>query len=281
MSGTPVINQDLQNLAIRGIAVQGLCALEGFLRNRAKEWVGVLSSKRLPTQAIPDGPDQWRNRIVDRLPRRFKNTDESARPQLFEELAKSLHSFTGPSLVAHDLFFDWPGSNVQSSDIEGTVSLFGVKNGWGEMTQLWKKVDPTYPSTSQTSARTLFDEIASTRHRAAHSADLGVGLLNAQSVTRHVLILALLFDCICSTGVGLMCSQQSPQKTLAGRIQVRKVKRDGKCWSEFAPDRTSRAYRRHGDLQAALVQSSGRLKPPYEIVVAYDGNRIVDWRTQF
>ena len=146
------LDSDIEKLALRGIAVQGLSVFERFVLERAQEWSSLITGKRLPPQALPGGAaaaHEWRSRIVDRLPRRFKNTDNSARAQLFSEIAVSLKSFNEQSVVAHDIFFDWPGSNIQTQDIEDLMRLLGIKDAWADMTRLWKRVDPGLESPTQ------------------------------------------------------------------------------------------------------------------------------------
>ncbi len=275
------LNSDIEKLALRGIAVQALAVFERFVLERAQEWSSLITAKRLPPHALPGGAtaaDEWRSRIVDRLPRRFKNTDNSARAQLFSEIATSLKSFNEQSVVTHDIFFDWPGSSIQTKDIEDLMRLLGVKDAWADMTRLWKRVDPGLQS--HVSAKNLFVEVRDTRHSAAHDATYDVAYITASSLLRNLHLMVLLFDCIGSVAVSQIATQAVLSDSVSQSIKVRSLRKDGSIWREYnSLSQTGRAFRRHNDRAAGISACTQRLKQPHDILIAFDGNRVLDWRT--
>jgi hypothetical protein len=275
------VHTDIERLALRGIAVQALSAFEQFVIDRAEEWSHMINMKRLPPQALPGGvlaADEWRSRVVDRLPRRYRNTDNTGRAQLFSEIATSLKSFNEQTVITHNLFFDWPGSNIQTQDIEDLLRLLGIKDVWADMTRLWKRLDPGLQA--HVTAKNLFIEVRDTRHSAAHDASYDLAYISAGALIRSLHLMALLFDCIGSVAANQISVNCSPINSVSQSICVRALRKDGLVWREFRSlSQTGRAFRRHQDRSTGIAESLQRLNPPYDILVAFDGNRVLDWRT--
>lgn len=274
----PVVDQ-----IARGVSVQGFCAFEQFLRDRAVEWSAAVTSARIPSNHSDMKTEMWRDRVVITLPRRFINIDTNDRAALFRELADSLSSFSSGQLVAHDLFFDWPGSNVQRADIETIIQLFGITKPWSDLTGLWRRIDRRH---GEKSAQTMFIAISEMRHAAAHDANASLSLVNAKTIPRQVLLLSLLIDTLVSIWIKRMRTSQPKVDSLANIIPIRKIIKDGVKWKEYKPSTgptrspgSTRAVKVHGTLEEALLAGAARTSEWGELVVAYDGHEIVDWRS--
>jgi hypothetical protein len=263
--------------AFRGAAIQGLSDFEQFVRERASEWAAYLTQARIPASQLSGGTVPYSNRIVQTLPRRFRDLDNAARPVLVNELAQTLMSFSTGSLVGHDLFFSWPGSNIQTSDVETMVILVGLAKGWSELTAIWKVVDPRFPG--NVSAESLVRNFAELRHTAAHDPDAAMDLLSVSTVTRNVKMSALLLDIAISHSLTRAARGNTITPGLASQLRVRKLQRDGSKWPEFLPG-GKRAYRRHSVLSVAVSEAAVRAKANDEVLLVLDGNDLVDWRAQ-
>lgn len=261
---------------VRGVAVEGLVTLEQFIRDRSEEWVTALSAARILPGALPGGPGLLQERIVDNLPRRYRDEPVGSRAQLVQSLATSLGSFSTGSLVAHTIPFGWAGSNIQTGDIEAILTLVGVKNPWGEVTALWARVDPRFPG--NVSARSLLDAVARMRHDAAHLASPPLPLANIQTITRNVLLLAVCLDGLVSRSIRNIAAGNTLGKIVGSAVPIRRLLRDGTVWREYKPEATSRALRRHQSLGSALSEASTRARADAELVLALSGNDIVNWR---
>lgn len=261
--------------AVRGASVQGLSAFEQFVRDRALEWSGYLTSARVPASRLPGGTIPFSNRVVQTLPRRFRESEDTARPALVQELSATLASFSGSVLVGHDLFFAWAGSNIQTSDVADMVSLVGLDRGWSELTALWSKIDPRFPGNA--SAESQMKNFAELRHTAAHRVDAVLDPLAVNAITRNVKITAILFDVAVSHCLKSACEGVSVSSGLSSRVVVRRVVRDGAKWPEYSPG-ISRALRRHSSYAGALAASSARATNNGEILLVFDGYDILDWR---
>lgn len=274
---------DTERMVLRGVAVQSLSVFEDFLLSRAKEWSASITMKRLPPSSLPGGADaanEWRARIVDRLPRRFRNADsDSQRALLFAEIADSLKSFNQQTVVAHDIFFDWPGSNVQESDIEKAMALLGVKDAWSELTQLRQRLDPTLPR--HLSAKSLFTDVKDNRHLAAHDPNYHLSYISVAAGVRNLKQIAMLVDCLGSVATGriLLMQTQSNQPVFQA-VKARALRRDGSLWREYTTlSQSVRAFRRHSDFITGMAESGTRLTHPYDVLIAFDGSDIVEWKT--
>ena len=148
--------------AMRAVAIQGLSAFEAFLRDRGAEWANHLTHARIPATHLIGGTVPYSDRIVQNLPRRFRDLESTDRTRLVDELAQTLSSFSTGNVVGHELFFAWSGSNVQTSDVEDMVRLVGLTRGWNELTAAWKVLDPRFPGNA--SAESTMRSFAKLRH---------------------------------------------------------------------------------------------------------------------
>ena len=147
---------------MRAVAIQGLSAFEAFLRDRGAEWANHLTHARIPATHLIGGTVPYSDRIVQNLPRRFRDLESTDRTRLVDELAQTLSSFSTGNVVGHELFFAWSGSNVQTSDVEDMVRLVGLTRGWNELTAAWKVLDPRFPGNA--SAESTMRSFAKLRH---------------------------------------------------------------------------------------------------------------------
>lgn len=266
----------VMDLSLRGAAIQGLAAFEEFVRARGSEWVSALTAARIQATSLPGGPNPYSTMILKTLPRRFQDSSDAERSGLISGLAETLASFSQGALVGHELFFSWSGSNVQTLDIEKMITLVGVPKGWGELTSLWKRLDTHVPPNA--SAESLMKEFSNVRHSVAHNVNASLAPLAVQSLTRNVKLTAMLFDLLVSQALSQICKGNKVGTQLASSIKVRKLTRDGTHWSDYGPGMT-RARRRHKTLSSALTDSSALSAARGEVIVAYDGAEIVDWRS--
>lgn len=275
-STTTQLPQNVRDHALRGVAIQGLSTFELFVRERGLEWAAHLTNARIPATRLAGGTVSYSDRIVKTLPRRFQDLEDKDRHQLVDDLSQTLASFSTGSLVGHDLFFAWTGSNIQTSDIDEMVKLLGAERGWGDLTAIWKIVDPRFPG--NTSAESTMRSFASLRHTMAHNADAPVDPISISAVTRSVRLIALLVDVCVSEAIACVCRGEPIPSKVGSTITVRAIRRDGKNWPETAPG-VQRARRRHANLETALTEALLQArKHRGEIAVAYDGYEIVDWR---
>lgn len=272
-TGTPA---SVVENAGRAVAVQGLSAFEQFLRERGTEWSSALTQARIPATHLAGGIVPYSDRIVQTLPRRFRDLDDPARSALVDALARTLTSFSNGNLVGHDLFFAWTGSNIQTSDVESIMSLVGYGKGWGELTSAWKELDPRFPGNA--SAESVMKGFASLRHAAAHQVDGVLDPIAISATTRNVKLAALLVDVAVSHALHVMRQGDQVRSGLGAQLQVRRIIRDGSQWPEYGPS-AQRAFRRHRSLTDAVREASGRASSNAEVLIALDGNEIIDWRT--
>jgi hypothetical protein len=268
-------SQDVLDMTASGLAVAGLVAVESFLRSRAEEWVTAIGAARIGPAALPGGSQQYERRLIETLPRRFRDTDVPFRPALLEDVGRSLTSLTSNVLVPHGVVFAWAGSNIQEADVESLLAMLGVNQAkaWGELTSIWSRVDIRYP---QTSAKSLFSAVATLRHEAAHQAKPNLPIANLASLSRSVRMLCLCIDALGSLGV-FQLKQGSASPVVGSSTKIRKIQRDGSKWPEYSPG-VRRAFRRHASRHVAVAAASGRSMTAGELLLVYDGFEILDWR---
>lgn len=267
--------QSIKEHALRAVAIQGLSAFESFVRDRGAEWASHLTRARIPATHLTGGTVAYSDRVVQTLPRRFRDLEDVDRGRLVEDLARTFASFSTGSLVGHDLFFSWSGSNVQSSDLADMIKLVGLTRGWQELTAAWSILDPRFPGNA--SAESTMKSFAQLRHSLAHDVDAVIDPLSVSAVTRNVRVTALLFDICVSEAIHHICLGQPLPTNLGSGLKRRTVQRDGNYWPEYPPG-AGRAFRRHGSLATALSESAVRARTRGEVVVALDANEIIDWR---
>ncbi|PYY44010.1 hypothetical protein DEJ03_12650 [Curtobacterium sp. MCLR17_043] len=272
MSG--VTSPELVDHALRGVAVQGLSSFEQFLRDRGSEWADHLTQARISAASLSGGTLAFSDRIVQTLPRRFRDLDDSQRSTLVQELATTMTSFSSGNLVGHDLFFAWSGSNVQTSDVDGIVRLVGLK-GWGDLTAAWKVLDPRFPGNA--SAEKIMKDFSSQRHMYAHQVDASINPTAVSTITRNVKLTAMLLDMVVSAALQQIARGLTVPTGIGNSLTLRHITRDGSYWSEFPPSK-ARAYRRHASLGEALSAATPRARAKDEVIVVFDQNDIVDWR---
>lgn len=268
--------QPVKDHALRAVAIQGLSAFERFVLDRGTEWASHLTNARIPASHLVGGTVAYSDRIVQTLPRRFRDLDDVDRGRLVQQLAQTFASFSTGSVVGHNLFFSWSGSNVQTADIGNMLQLVGLSRGWQELTAAWKVLDPRFPGNA--SAESTMQSFAKLRHALAHDVDALIDPLSVSAVTRNVRITALLFDVCVSEALRYICLGQPIPANLGSGLKRRTIQKDGNAWPEYPP-RASRAFRRHNDLTVALSEAAARARTQGEVLVALDANEIVDWRT--
>jgi len=262
--------------ALRAVAIQGLSAFEKFVRDRGTEWASHLTSARIPASNLVGGTVAYSDQIVKTLPRRFRDLEDVDRGRLVEELAQTLSSFSAGSVVGHNLFFSWSGSNVQTADISDMLQLVGLSRAWQELTAAWKVLDPRFPGNA--SAESTMKSFAKLRHTLAHDVDAVIDPLSVSAVTRNVRVTALLFDVCVSEALNYICLGQAIPVNLGSTLKRRTIQRDGSYWPEYPPG-AARAYRRHSSFAVALGEAAVRARARGEVLVALDANEIIDWRT--
>lgn len=269
------VTQNVLDVAARGVAVAGLVAIEAFLRARAEEWVTVIASARIGPATLPGGSQQYERRLIETLPRRFRDTEVASRPALLEEVGKSLTSLTSTVLVPHGVVFSWPGSNVREGDIESLFGMLGVNQArvWNDLTSVWKRVDSRHPGTS---AKSLFAAVSRLRHEAAHGEAPNLPLANLVSLSRVVRFLCLCIDALGSQAV-LQLKLGSGGTVTGPSIRIRQIQRDGTKWPEYGPG-SGRAFRRHATKEAAVTGAATRAMPAAELLLVYEGFEVLDWR---
>ncbi|MGP5132284.1 hypothetical protein [Brachybacterium tyrofermentans] len=270
--------QIVDDLAFRGILIQGLSSFEEFLRERRVEWVAALTAARLSPERLPGGAAIVSDQIVKQLPKYFYNSASSDRSVVASEIGRTFETLTKGTFVAHEVMFAWPGSNVQTSDIESMVSQLGVKSGLASVNNIWDLVVGGRPSGS--TVANLIDSFAKPRHSAAHNVLAAPDPIAVRGVTRSVRIASLLIDsCISLAVVRIQeggATGGGQLKNLADGVRLRKIDRDGIKWAERAPG-VSRAFKRHDTLENAMLAAAGRARPKKEILVAYEGGEVVNW----
>ena len=269
-----VTSPELIDHALRGVAVQGLSSFEQFLRDRGSEWAAHLTQARISAATLSGGTLAFSDRIIQTLPRRFRDLDDGQRSTLVEELALTMTSFSSGNLVGHDLFFAWSGSNIQPSDVEGIVKLVGLK-GWGDLTAAWKVLDPRFPGNS--SAEKIMKDFSSQRHTYAHQVDASINPMAVSTITRNVRLTAMLLDMVVSAALQHIARGSAVPNGVGSSLTMRQITRDGSVWSEFPPSKT-RALKRHASLQDALIAATPRARANDEVIVVFDQSEIVDWR---
>ena len=262
---------------MRAACIQSFSVFEQFLKDRAVEWATYLSSKRIAPSSLPAETNLYQKRVVNTLPKRFDATPESDRARLVNDLASSLGSFSTNSLIAHDSFFSWKGSNVQEVDIEQIVQLAGVKDAWSELTSFWSKFDKRKPS--NVNAKNLLKEISEMRHLSAHDSTKIPARLNALAATKQVRQLSIMIDGVVSTGLWRAATSKPKISSAGSKIAIRRIERDGKIWREFGPNNPTRAAKRHSSLQDAMQDSPARARADGEFILALDGYEVVNWKS--
>lgn len=271
--GTP---HPVLDAILRGAAVQTLAALEDFFRERGVEWSLALTSARLDPTRLPGGFMPFQDRLLKIFPKSYNETDAVQRGQFALRVSKTLTSFSTSAVEAHDLFFGWNGSNLQSSDIADLIQLSGVPSGWDELTKLWLRVENRQPGQS---ASSLFRQITDLRHPAAHQPQPVLPLANMQTLTRNARLTALLVDSTVSVSFLSFMRGQGAVKNLGNSVQIRRIEQDGAKWAEFSP-KVKRAKKRYASLADAIVEAAPRAKSAGELLIAYDKTGVVvDWRT--
>ncbi|MCT2359417.1 hypothetical protein M3G54_13655 [Brevibacterium casei] len=266
----------VREVALRGVAIQSLSIFEDFLRDRSKEWANGITVARITAGQLPGGSSGFSDQIVRSLPKRFRELDEQGRQNLVSELGQTLASFNSGSVIGHDLFFSWSGSNIQPADIESFVGLVGLSGGWNELTKVWNSIDKSFPG--NVSAKSVVETVSKLRHTMAHDPNSSVDSIAVRAAPRKVRLASVLIDLCVSSAVSLVADGKSVPKSISSSLRIRSVIRDGGKWSEFPPGKT-RALRRHDTLSIALKESHIRAKNSGEVVIVYDGNQILDWRT--
>lgn len=265
----------------RGIAVQGFATVEQFLRGRAIEWQALLSGARLQPTVLPDAGMRYGNRLVEVLPRALKNGASGVRANLLNDVAVSLTSLSAASWTAHHLGFGWTGSNAQESDVGVMLSLLGYDESqvWGQLTQIWQKVDPRAPGNSN--LRTMFGAIAGVRHHAAHEASPNLPIPTLATLPGQIRTVCMCIDAAGCWGIvhlrALAGNAGGARPPAIAQLAIRRVQQQNGRWSEYGP-RAKNAYRRHPDLATAMTQARARASGGQEFVVARTaGAEVADW----
>lgn len=259
---------------LSGAAVRTFSAVETFVRSRAIEWSLFITGARWAPTRLPSGAANFQGRLVHTFPTKFEASNETARAVLAEELAKVLTSLNSSAVVGHPLLFGWNGSNMKESDVEAILRTVGVTKPWPALTRLWQLLDTNYPLSGQ--AKSIWQTVTEARHSAAHEVTPILDLTSMRSLTRSARLLSLLVDSAVSVALRAIADGVDPSHAV-GHVRVRRIESIQGRWSEFGVPQ-GRALKRHSDVDAAFSAASQRTGSSGDLIVAYSGVAITNWR---
>lgn len=268
------------DFAFRGVLVQGVSTFEQFLRQRRVEWVAALNAGRVHPQRLPGGTEGISNQIVQLLPKFLESIDDGQRASVVGEVGQTFGTLNRGELIAHEVMFSWPGSNVRASDIEAMFRQLGIKGELSAASRVWKMIDAD--GSGNRSFATLLESFFRPRHEAAHVANSTPDPIAVGGVTRNVRLASFLVDACVSAAIyrivrGEGKSDRKFDDVLEG-VRLRKVVRDGSRWSERPPG-AKRAIARHPSLEVAMELAAPRARSRCELLVVFDGGELVNWVT--
>lgn len=259
----------------RGIAVAAFQASEQFIADRGEEWAAILTGHRLHNSQLPDGGMPYATRIVKVLPRELSKADTSSRASLLQDVSRSLASLSSGTFSAHQTAFSWMGSNVQEDDVEDMLKVLGSEKPWGDLTQVWKKIDKSVASNAHLKAK--FNNLAMTRHGAAHSSNPSLPLPTMLTLPADVAMFCACFDAMGSALITRLKSGDKSTKWQPNQIKVRRLVEESGKWAEYSPE-GRKARRRHASLQIGWDECRTFAEPRKELAVCFDNSgKLVNW----
>lgn len=258
----PAIPAGVRDRLVAGIAITAFVTLEQFVGERAKELSTFASGG---ASRLLDLNESGRRVLLQRTSRGFSN--QLARPEALEADRISTAQTVGTALMGIStgplhiapVALAWTGSNLQVFDVEEGLQILGCpEKPWENLTMVAARSVRQTPSGS---LKASFETLASTRHRAAHTAGHATSVTVLRSLPRLVFDVGLAWDCLAShlayeVRHGRVPAIPNPAQRL---VRYRYVERVGTRWRHIAEGkaRGTRA-RTRDDAWTAATQTAAR-----------------------
>lgn len=246
---------------IAGIAITAFITIEQFFRGRTTELAAFVSTGSTHFQ---DLAPVARKALLARTARNFLATMQ--RNQSMESdwiaaatsIGRSMTTVATSPLTIAPQSLEWPGSNLQESDIEEVLQILGCRDkAWESLTAVVKR---GLREDSAIVLKGLFRLLAKSRHSAAHSAQFATTVTELRTLPRATLLLAFGTDCLAShLALELQRGRLAKMPQASQRVvRFRFVERRGNYWRHIAEGRVQGSrFPTRQDAFAAAMQVAG------------------------
>jgi len=270
-----VDHNNTARLLRNGLAVVGFAILEDFVRGRLKEILARVGSSNIPFDELPD---PLRNAAVLGAVHALAYHGELRRRQgddyvsFIQEHGCLIGSTRSASYKISEMALGWDRPNLSASDIKDILTTFKIRDGWGNIEALAKRVGLASPS-----LREDFSQAARRRHRAAHLATADTEVTHLMSFGHQAIGIALGFDALLSCSLRRLLDRDSSYlsdkgSVQEGEIRARFIDPDGTTWREIK-EGSKRAVRRNSDVKALTSACLARPDARNDLVIVRDSSR--------
>jgi len=199
-----------------GLAVVEFASLESFARRRLGEVLSRLSSSSIP---FDDLPEQLRIACVFNASRAIAYQADLKRRQgedfvaFVQTQSEHVASTSSAAYSLCPLSLLWERPNLGAEDLKQALGVFGVKDGWGQIDALAKRI-----SVSSLPHREAFASAAARRHLAAHSSDADSQWAHVNDFVQQARGVAVGLDALVSAALKFLLNWDA--KMLSGNREV-------------------------------------------------------------
>ena len=223
VSGEPaeIQRNNTARLLRNGLAVVGFAILEDFLRSRLAEILARVGNSHIPFDELPE---PLRDAAVLGAARALAHFGELKRRQgedyvsFVQNHSQLIASTVSSSYEISGMALGWTGANLSDGDIKEIMRAFRIKDGWGNIDIVAKRVGLASPS-----HREAFSQAAVRRHKAAHSARTDTEVSHLVSFVPQAIGIALGFDALMSRSLKRLLEHDSAYLADSGQVQASDV----------------------------------------------------------
>lgn len=189
----------IESMFKAGISLACFIAVEHFILARGKELTNYVSKGSGRFEDLHNRSQKLViRRSVDVLESDLRSTwmDDSERLASAAEIGHAFSKLGAPTLQMARHALRWSGSNVQERDLEECFMIMGLEGSpWTDLNMVLKRA---LRLDSIEQVRSMFSQLASARHRAAHELDPNVSITVLRSLPGAVARCCLAIDVLLS-----------------------------------------------------------------------------------
>lgn len=222
-----------------GLAVISFSILEDFLRTRVEEIFSAISASPIPFSTLPPA---LREMLTVGAVRGLKQQIEHAKREgtdsvaLAQSHARCIASTASAAHTFSAFGFGREHSNVAWEEIESLLAALFIDNSGQTLGSVALRI-----ASGTFAAKSFFNELAKSRHKAAHDASSAVQAMDLQSYPINLSNFAVVFDAVVSAASVKI--KTADTKYLAGEklsgksvlVRIIEESSNGKQWREIVP----------------------------------------------
>ena len=248
-----------------GLVILQFNTLENYIKERTKE---ILSGINGSTVDFKNLPEKLRNAVLVDLikPIDFMLKFQDNKHEFMQKISAMMASTAKTGYTLPQYCFFHGKSNIDTNDVENAILAFGIDKPWENITSVGTEL-----GFSGVFPKEKFNQLSQARHRAAHTGDADITLLDLQANMTSIKCIGFSFDILITQALWLInrpnTAFYSPDKKFkASQIRYRWLEMKGANWIDLENKKT-RASKRDTSKEIVKAHSLQKASAEFSFVV--------------